>query len=374
MAGLGTAGRPFIPAFLAHPGMRLVAAAEPDTSVRDAFAAEHGLATYPGLREMLDHPGLNAVYIATPTPLHSTHVHAAFAAGKHVIVEKPMARDLAEAQAMVAAAAEADRILVVGHSHSFDWPVNRMRAMIAGGSLGRVQMIHSWNFSDWIYRPRRADELDDAQGGGVTFRQGSHQFDIIRLLGGGLLRSVRAHAYDWDPARPATGAHSVFLEFMDGATATAVYNGYGGLPGSELCGGVTEWGFPEPVGSRPPVRRVPENDEAQGKRQRARAAGRADPPFQPHFGLTVVSGERGDMRQSPEGLVLYTAAGRQAIDLRPAPTPHALVVAEFHDAVIGRTPPLHDGRWGLANLEVCWAALESSRTGQAVTLQHQVAA
>ena len=53
-------------------------------------------------------------------------------------------------------------------------------------------MIHTWNFTDWIYRPRRPDELDISLGGGVTFRQGSHQFDIIRLLGGGMVKSVHA--------------------------------------------------------------------------------------------------------------------------------------------------------------------------------------
>jgi phthalate 4,5-cis-dihydrodiol dehydrogenase len=48
------------------------------------------------------------------------------------------------------------------------------------------------------------------------------------------------------------------------------------------------------------------------------------------------------------------------------------VVAEFHDAVTGRARALHDGRWGLANLEVCVAAIESSRSGREMLLCHQV--
>ena len=63
-------------------------------------------------------------------------------------------------------------------------------------------MIHTWNFTDWMTRPRRPDELDVAQGGGVTYRQGAHQFDIIRLIGGGLVKSVRATTFDWDPKPP----------------------------------------------------------------------------------------------------------------------------------------------------------------------------
>ena len=375
MAGLGTAGRAFVPAFAEHPGMQIVAAADPEAAVRDAFAAAHGVAVYDGLEAMLGHPGMAAVYIATPTPLHARQVAAALAAGKHVICEKPMAESLADAEAMVAAAARTDRLLLVGHSHSFDLPVQRMRALIDSGELGRVRMINSWCFSDWVYRPRRPDELNAASGGGVTFRQGSHQFDIIRLLGGGEVARVRGHTYDWDPARPATGAHSVMLEFANGTTGTAIYNGYGGLPVSELCGGVTEWGFDEAPGARPARRASGGADELAAKKARAGSAAgnKTGAPHQPHFGLTVVSCERGDIRQSPQGLLVYTAEGRREIALPLGITPHALVVAEFHDAITGRAPLLHDGRWGLANLEICAAAMQSSATGEAVALRHQIA-
>ena len=77
-------------------------------------------------------------------------------------------------------------------AHGYDLPIQHMREIIAGGRLGRVRMIHTWNFTDWVYRPRRPDELLVESGGGVTFRQGSHQFDIVRLLGGGEVKSVRA--------------------------------------------------------------------------------------------------------------------------------------------------------------------------------------
>ena len=55
------------------------------------------------------------------------------------------------------------------------------------------------------------EELDPAQGGGVTYRQGAHQFDVIRLLGGGMVESVSASAFDFDPGRPTIGAHNVTL-------------------------------------------------------------------------------------------------------------------------------------------------------------------
>jgi phthalate 4,5-cis-dihydrodiol dehydrogenase len=377
IVGVGAAGRAFLPPFKAHAGFDLVAIAEPVAEARETVAAEIGCAGYADLPAMLQGTDLDAVYIATPSELHPEHARMAFAAKKHVLTEKPMAVDLEQAQAMVADAERAGVTLVVGHAHGYDLPIQRMREIVAGGDLGRVRMIHTWNYTDWIYRPRRPDEFDIAKGGGVTFRQGSHQFDIIRLLGGGLVRSVRAVTYDWDPQRSAVGAHTVFMQFEDGTTATAVYNGYGYFSAMELCGDVTEWGFIETVEQRPPVVRPSAGrsaaDELQAKRQRAKGAIPTSAPFQPTFGLTIVSCERGDIRQSPRGLYVYSGNGRSEIVLPTDRSPRDLVLDEFHDAMTGARPPIHDGRWGLANLEICIAAIESSKSGQEIALKHQVA-
>jgi phthalate 4,5-cis-dihydrodiol dehydrogenase len=377
VAGLGTAGRAFLPAIQAHAGFQLVAVAEPVEEARNEIAGKDGIVGFATLQEMLEHSELDAVYVGTPTTLHPEHAAQAFAAKKHVLVEKPMAVRTDQAQAMVDGAERAGVVLLVGHSHSYDLPIQRMREIIASGSLGRVRMVHSWNFTDWIYRPRRPDELDIEQGGGVTYRQGSHQFDIIRLLGGGMVRSVRAKTFDWDPARRSIGAHTVFLDFEDGSAATAVYNGYGGFAGPELCFDVTEWGFLELPESRKPVRRpgaasTPE-EELQAKRARSKNAIPPNAPNQPFFGLTLVSCERGDIRQSPRGLYTYTEHGRTEIELPIDRTPRDLVMAEFFDAITAKAPALHDGRWGLANLEVCTAAIQSSASGREVFLKHQVA-
>lgn len=383
IVGFGTAGRAFVPAIAAHPGFELAAIADPADAVRRAAAEELGVTAYDGIDALLRHPALDAVYVASPTPLHRDHVLLACAARKHVLVEKPMAAHLADAQAMVAAADDAGIVLLVGHSHSYDLPIHAMRELIDDGELGRVRMVNTWCFTDWVYRPRRADELDSRQGGGVTLRQGSHQFDIIRLLCGGAARSVRAKAFDWDPQRRTTGAHTVFIEFDDGAAATAVYNGYGRFSSVELCGGVGEWGFitPSPtpldaagrqIGRDRAQARSPE-DELLAKQARARHAIPGSAPYQPFFGLTIVSCERGEIRQSPQGLIVYSDAGRNELVLPTGSSPRARVMAEFHEAIVGDAPALHDGRWGLANLEICEAALDSSASGREVQLAHQVA-
>ena len=377
LVGLGTAGRAFLPAVLAHDRFKLAAVAEPNEEARSEICRQTGVGGFESLPAMLTGCDLDAIYVGTPTELHGEHVMLACAAGKHVLTEKPMSTSLDGAQAIVAAAERARVLLLVGHSHSYDLPVKTMRDIIARGELGRLRMIQTWCFSDWIYRPRRLDELNPELGGSVIYRQGAHQFDIIRLLGGGLLKSVRAAAFDWDPARRSIGAHVAWLQFADGAAATAVYNGYGHMSSAELCFNIGEWGLPQGRQERvaiPRTRAPRSDDEVEAKRKRAKNAIPAAAPFQPFFGLTIVSCDRGDIRQSPHGLYLYTENGREEIVLPADCNPRSLVLDEFADAILGEAPAVHDGRWGLATLEVCAAVLSSSRSGREVALTRQVAA
>src|SRR6476659_4870969 len=240
IVGMGAAGWAFLPPIRGNPAFQLAAIAEPVAEMRETVAAETGVAVHADLPSMLRSGALDAVYIATPTELHPGHVAEACAAKMHVLTEKPMAIRVEEAQAMIEAAARAGVVLQVGHSHSYDLPIARMREIVASGALGRARMIHTWNFTDWMARPRRPAELDVGQGGGVTYRQGAHQIDILRLIGGGLVKSVRATTFDWDESRRSIGAHAIFLQFAGGAAATAIYNGYGHFPSAELTGCVGE--------------------------------------------------------------------------------------------------------------------------------------
>ncbi|MDT9071229.1 Gfo/Idh/MocA family protein, partial [Escherichia coli] len=87
------------------------------------------------------------------------------AAKRHVIVEKPMAVNVSSALSMVEAAEKSGVAFVVGHSHGFDMPVQAIRALIEQGDLGQVRMVQSICYSDWMYRPRRPEELKSELGG-----------------------------------------------------------------------------------------------------------------------------------------------------------------------------------------------------------------
>lgn len=376
IVGLGSAARMMLPAIKANPRVQLVAVTTRNPQTRQAFAQAAGARPCPDLESLLALQDLDAVFIATPTPVHAQQVRLAAAHGKHVIVEKPMAANLAEAAGMIEAAERHGVKVIVGHSRSFDSPIRKMREVIAGGSLGRVRMIQSMVFTDWIYRPRLPEELDPELGGGVIFRQGAHQFDVIRLLGGGMLTSVRASVFDFDRSRSAIGAYAAFLTFQDAGAATAVYNGYGAFTTSELTHGIGERGFleqPEAIGTaRRGYLERGQGDEQQLKLKRAAGADRGEPPHSPNFGLSLASCEQGDIRQSPDGLYVYSAKGREEIRVPSQRSAYSAVLNELLGALDRNEQPLHDGRWGMANLEVCEAALRSARTGLEQKLVHQV--
>ena len=155
-------------------------------------------------------------------------------AGKHVAVEKPMAITMEEAEQMNEAADRNNRLLMCAHTQSFSPEIGAMRRIIASGEIGQLRALHIMAYSDWMMRPRSDEELDPNQGGGVPYRQGPHQLDTVRLLGGGLVKSVRGMTGGWFKARPIQGYFTAYLEFEDGTPCTVVHNGYGFFNTNEL--------------------------------------------------------------------------------------------------------------------------------------------
>ncbi|MGZ5085381.1 MAG: Gfo/Idh/MocA family protein, partial [Usitatibacter sp.] len=242
VAGLGRAFTLMLPTLAAHGGVKLAAAADPRREARERFASQFGARAYETVEALCGDSSVDAVYVATPHQHHAAHAILAARSGKHVLVEKPMALTIGEADAMIAAAREAGVRLVVGHSHSFDAPILRAREIVESGELGAVRMITSLQFTDFLYRARRPEELDTAAGGGVLFSQAAHQVDVARLLGGGLAASVRTMAGAWDASRPTEGAYAALIAFEGGAFASLAYSGYGHFDSDELCGWIGESG------------------------------------------------------------------------------------------------------------------------------------
>ena len=211
-----------LPTLQQDPRVAVVAAADPRPEARQRFAEDFGGTAYETVDALCADPRVEAVYVASPHQHHAEHALLAAAHGKHLLVEKPIALTLEDAEAMIDGARNAGIHLIVGHSHSFDAPILRTRELIAGGDYGAVRMITALNYTDFLYRPRRPEELDTAQGGGTLFNQAPHQVDIVRLLGGGKATNVRSMTGNWDAARPTEGAYAALLSFESGAFASLV--------------------------------------------------------------------------------------------------------------------------------------------------------
>jgi phthalate 4,5-cis-dihydrodiol dehydrogenase len=378
VAGLGRAFTVMLPTFMRGPRVTLVAAADPRAEARERFAAEFSARTYDTVEGLCADRDVEVVYVATPHQHHARHVALAAQRGKHVLVEKPMALTLEDCAAMIAAARSANVHLIVGHSHSFDAPILRTRALIESGSFGAVRMIHAFNYTDFLYRPRRPEELDTAQGGGAVFNQAAHQVDIVRLLAGDRTKTVRAATGAWDPARPTEGAYSALLTFESGAFASLAYGGYGHFDSDELSGWVGEMGQAKtPHARKPPQRFASPEEESDFKNARNYGGGAYQPSAaqdlaHQHFGTVIVSCERADLRPMPNGVMIYESGVARLDPLPPPSVPRSEVIDELYAAIVDGRPPLHDGAWGMGTLEVCLAMLTSSREGRDIALSGQV--
>ena len=378
VAGLGRAFAVMLPTFKADPRVSLVAAADARVEARQRFVEDFSANAYANVEELCADPAVEVIYVATPHQWHARHAMLAARHRKHLLVEKPMALTLQECTAIIDAARSAGVHLVVGHSHSFDAPVRHLRSLIGSSRYGDVRMINAINYTDYLYRPRRPEELDTTLGGGAIFNQAAHQIDIVRLLGGGRVENVRAVTGAWDKTRPTEGAYAVLLMFANGAFASLTYSGYGNFDSDEFQGWIGEMGQKKTPYPGPPRPRF-DNQQAEVAFKNARNYG--GPEFylpagqdlaHQNFGTLLVSCERADLRALPNGVMIYQN-GTAQLDPLPAPKiPRVDVIDELYDAVARDQPPLHDGVWAMATLEVLLAILQSSREKSEVRLSHQV--
>jgi phthalate 4,5-cis-dihydrodiol dehydrogenase len=372
VAGLGRAFSLMAPTLAADPRVRLLAAADPRAEARAQFERDFAGRAYATVDQLCADRGVEVVYVATPHQFHAEHARCAFAAGKHALVEKPMALSMAECRAMIEAGRAAGRHLIVGHSHSYDAPVRRTRELIASGKYGRLRMITALNFTDFLYRPRRPEELDTARGGGTLYNQAPHHVDIVRLLAGARAVRVRAHTGAWDAARPTEGAYSALLAFDGGTFATLTYSGYAHFDSDEFTGWIGEGGQKKDPNAYAATRKALAGDEMALKN--ARNYGGSQQPKPPtrllhqHFGVLIASCEHADLRPLADGVWIYGEREKRVDPLAAPAVQRAEVIDELYAAVVDGRPPLHDGAWAAATMEVCFAMLRSAREQREIEL------
>jgi predicted dehydrogenase len=189
-----------------------------DAANADAVVREYGGKAYPTYGALLEDPAIEAVLLPTPHFLHREQAEKAFAAGKHVFVEKPIATSIADAEAMRAAARAAGRVLAVGHQGRRTGAARKARALILDGDIGRVVHLvavqgfptaFGWAAGNW----RRDAAL---LPGGPLDELGVHYFDLMRYLVGPISHVAGWQINDITPGG-APDAATASLRFANGA-------------------------------------------------------------------------------------------------------------------------------------------------------------
>lgn len=180
--GAGFAGSHHALAYRNCPDANLVAIVDIDPERASQLAAKFGCDWGPDPGKILADPAIDIVDICLPTPSHKDHAISAFSAGKHVIIEKPLALTLAEADAILASADTARKFLMVGHVLRF-WPEYvAVRQKLLSGEVGKpiaasaIRLSNKPQWAEWFRDPRKT--------GGAVLDLMIHDLDMLNWLFG----------------------------------------------------------------------------------------------------------------------------------------------------------------------------------------------
>lgn len=181
---LGTAriNRHVIPALRASARSELAAVAGRDPGRTAAYAAEWNIPRATSYDELLADPSIDIVYVPLPNALHAAWTIRALESGRHVLCEKPLALDVAEVDAIAAAAERHGRVVTEGFMYRHHAQTARIQEIVHGGALGVVRTV----ISGFTYPQNRNPDvrLDPALGGGSLWDVGCYPVSLAHLLAG----------------------------------------------------------------------------------------------------------------------------------------------------------------------------------------------
>jgi predicted dehydrogenase len=350
LVGCGKVGQLHAAALAGLAEAEFVAACDADADRAGAFAARFGVRPFADAAVMLREARPEAVLVATPHPLHAEPAVRAAEAGAHVLVEKPMAANLADCDAMLSAARTAGvRLGVISQRRLYE-PVRRMKAAIDAGKIGTpalgVFLMYSWRDPAY-YRSDPWRGRWDTEGGGVLVNQSPHQLDLLLWFLGpaaevsGCWANVNHPGVEVDDTAVAT------IRFKNGGLGSVVTSV------SQKPGVYTKVHVHGSNGASVGV----ETD--RGATFIAGVSSIAEPPLND---LWTVPGEE-------HLLPAFQAEDRARFAGIDATVHyHALQIQDFLRAVREGRPPLLTGEDGRAVVELFTAVYRSDRERRAVTL------
>ncbi|MGL4610657.1 MAG: Gfo/Idh/MocA family protein [Trueperaceae bacterium] len=324
-------------AALALDTVELVGAADINETLGQSKADELGCPFFKDYVAMLEATKPDVAVVLAPHPFHANIAVNCFKAGAHVLVEKPMAVQISEADLMVKGAKEYNRLLAVNFQRRFRPEVTVMHAMLQSGQLGKLQHLHlyaNWFRSRAYFQAAKWRATWRGEGGGVLMNQGIHDLDLMCYLLGSPKRLT---------AWTSTQLHSIEVE----DTVQAM------LEWDDGCTGLFRTSTAE-VGAKD---------------------------------ILELVGTRGTLRLTPEGLsgvVLGTPIEQFILEaehvwMQPTQKPLELTIPEgkgdhtatyrhFHEAILEGNPLIISGEEARKSLELANAMIYSGQTGESVTL------
>ncbi len=292
------------------------------------LAAQYGCRTYGSLAELL--PAVDVVDLCTPTHLHHEQTLQAAAAGKHVVCEKPLARTIAQAKAMIAACQAAGVQLLVAHVVRFFPEYVQAKAAVDAGEVGQLAVLR---FKRNVFQPKKAEDnwfVDTDKSGGMILDLMIHDFDCARWLAGDVVRVMARRVGHQQPSAPFDHALAI-LTHANGAISH--------VEGS--------WAYPPPT-------------------------------FRTQF---EIAGSLGLILHDSDGTAAVRTFRHQqptadAPDV-PVPNnplledPYTTQIKAFYAALAHDAPLAVTADDGLKALEIALAAMESARTGRVIGIRDQ---
>ena len=276
---------------------------------RDAFGS---------YKEAVIDPRVEAVYVCTPHHLHREHASFAFQAGKHVLIEKPIAGTLSDAETMIAGADAAGVTFMVAENYRFLPPVQEAKRLIDRGHVGQVRLIQL--HEQFPFKPGGWRSRAELNGGGVLIDGGIHKLSAVAYLAG---RPKEVYAHEVPPSQPG-------LEAEDGAVViTRDTDGTVGLINHS-------WSVVPP---------------------------------QPHSWASISGTEATLYFEPGKPWLKVTDAGSESTrPLEDYGNGLVPMVREFRSSIREGRPPAMSGAGGLADLALVLAAYESMATGLPVSV------
>jgi predicted dehydrogenase len=180
VVGCGLIGARRAAQIVAHPDTELATVVDASESAAQAAASRYGVPARTAWQDATGDPDVDAIVVATPNAYLCEISCAALASGKHVLAEKPMGRNLAEARAMERAAAQAARVLKIGFNHRYHPAIRRARELVAAGAIGEpisARARYGHGGRPGYEREWRGDAT--LAGGGELTDQGVHVADLL---------------------------------------------------------------------------------------------------------------------------------------------------------------------------------------------------